>query len=46
LDKAESEVRWLSFMLKQVKDSGQVDYAELERRLERLEGVKSTDEGT
>ena len=46
LDKAESEVRWLSFMLKQVKDSGQVDYAELERRLERLERVKSTNEGT
>jgi hypothetical protein len=46
LDKAESEVRWLSFMLKQVKDNGQVDYAELERRLERLEGAKLTDEGT
>jgi hypothetical protein len=44
LDKAESEVRWLSFMLKQVKDNGQVDYAELERRLERLEGFKSTNE--
>jgi hypothetical protein len=46
LDKTEAEVRWLSFMLKQVKDSGQVDYAELERRLERLEGVGSTNEGT
>ena len=46
LDKAESEVRWLSFMLKQVKDSGQVDNAELERRLERLEGANSTNERT
>jgi hypothetical protein len=46
LDKTESEVRWISFMLKQVKDSGQLDYAELERRLERLEGVRSTNEAT
>ena len=46
LDKTESEVRWVSFMLKQVKDSGQLDYAELERRLERLESVRSTNEAT
>jgi hypothetical protein len=32
-------------MLKQVKDNSQVDYAELERRLDRLEGIKLTDEG-
>ena len=46
LDKAESEVRWLSFMLKQVKDNGQVDYAELERRLKKLQGGKSNNEET
>ena len=38
LDKAESEVRWLSLMLEQVKRNGQVNYSELERRLNGLEG--------
>jgi hypothetical protein len=33
LDKAENEIRWLSVMLNQVKDNGQVNYSELERRL-------------
>jgi hypothetical protein len=33
-------------MLKQVKDNGQVDYAELERRLKKLEGGKSNNEET
>ena len=37
LDKAESEFRWLSFMLKQVKDNGQVNYSELERRARQAE---------
>jgi Na+/melibiose symporter-like transporter len=46
LDKAESEVRWLSLMLDQVKDNGQVNYSELERRLERLEGRSNTNQGT
>ena len=35
LDKAESEIRWLNLMLEQVKDNGQVNYSELERRLDR-----------
>ena len=38
LDKAESEVRWLSLMLEQVKDNGRVKYSELERRLDKLQG--------
>ena len=38
LDKAESEVRWLSLMLDQVKDNGRVKYSELERRLDKLQG--------
>jgi len=38
LDKAENEVRWLNLMLKQVKDNGQGNYLELERRLAGLEG--------
>lgn len=46
LDKAQSEIRWLSFMLEQVRDNGQVGYAEVERRLDKLEGVKLTNEGT
>jgi len=46
LDKAESEVRWLSLMLEQVKDNGQVNYSELERRLEKLEGRSNTNQGT
>ena len=46
LDKAESEIKWLSFMLEQVKDNGQVDYAEVDRRLHKLEGVKLTNEET
>jgi len=46
LDKAESEVRWLSLMLDQVKDNGQVNYSELERRLEKLEGRSNTNQGT
>src|SRR6516164_5739206 len=46
LDKAESEVRWLSLILDQVKDNGQVNYSELERRLEKLEGRSNTNQGT
>jgi hypothetical protein len=46
LDKTESEIRWLNFMLEQVKDNGQVDFAEVERRLDKLEGVKLTNGGT
>ena len=46
LDKAESEVRWLSLMLEQVKDNGRVNYSELEGRLERLEGRSNTNQGT
>jgi uncharacterized membrane protein len=46
LDKAESEVRWLSLMLDQVKDNGQVSYSELERRLEKLEERSNTNQGT
>ena len=42
LDKAESEVRWLSLMLEQVKDNCQVNYSELERRLDKLEGSSNT----
>jgi bacterioferritin (cytochrome b1) len=38
LDKTESEIRWLNLMLEQVKDTGQVNYSELERRLDRLKG--------
>src|SRR3974390_3937732 len=37
LDKAASEIRWLNLMLEQVKDNGQVNYSELERRVDRLE---------
>jgi hypothetical protein len=44
LDKAESEVRWLSLILDQVKDNGQVNYSELERRLEKLEGRSNTNQ--
>ena len=46
LDKAESEVRWLSLMLEQVKDNGRVNYSELERRLDKLEGSSNTNQGT
>jgi hypothetical protein len=46
LDKAESEVRWLKLMLEEVKDNGQVNYSELERRLERLEARSNTNQGT
>ena len=46
LDKAGSEVRWLSLMLDQVKDNGQVNYSELEGRLEKLEGRSNTNQGT
>jgi hypothetical protein len=38
LDKAENEIRWFSLMLNQVKDNGQVNYSELERRLTDVEG--------
>ena len=38
LDKAENEIRWLSLMLDQVKDNGQGNYSELERRLTDVEG--------
>ena len=37
LDKAESEIRWLNLMLEQVKDNSQVNYSELERRIDGLE---------
>ena len=46
LDKAEGELRWLNLILEQVKDNGQVNYSELERRLERLEGRSNTNQGT
>jgi len=46
LDKAESEVRWLNLMLEQVKDNDQVNYSELERRLDRLEGRSNTNQAT
>ena len=46
LDKAESEVRWLNLMLEQVKDNDQVNYSELERRLDRLEGRSNANQGT
>jgi hypothetical protein len=46
LDKAESEVRWLSLILEQVKDNGRVNYSELERRLDKLEGSSNTNQGT
>ena len=46
LDKAESQVRWLSLMLEQVKDNGRVNYSELEGRLEKLEGRSNTNQGT
>jgi bacterioferritin (cytochrome b1) len=38
LDKTESEIRWLNLMLEQVKDNGQVNYSELESRLDKLKG--------
>jgi hypothetical protein len=38
LDKAESEIRWLNLLLEQIKDNGQVNYSELERRIDRLKG--------
>ena len=38
LDKVENEVRWLNFMLNQVKDNGQGKYSELQRRLTDVEG--------
>ena len=38
LEKAENELRWLNLMLKQVKDNGQGNYSELQRRLAGLEG--------
>jgi hypothetical protein len=38
LDKTESEVRWLNLMLEQVRDNGQINYSELERRLDKLKG--------
>ena len=46
LDKAESEVRWLNLILEQVNDHSQVNYSELERRLEKLEGRSNTNQGT
>jgi hypothetical protein len=36
LDKAESEIRWLNLMLEQVKDNNQVNYSELEGRIDTL----------
>ena len=41
LDKAESEIRWLNLMLEQVRDTGQVDYSELAKRIDRLEQSKN-----
>jgi len=41
LEKAENELRWLNLMLKQVKDNGQGNYSELQRRLAGLESDKS-----
>jgi hypothetical protein len=46
LDKTESEVRWPNLMLEQVKDNGQVNYSDLERRLDRLEEKSNTNQGT
>jgi hypothetical protein len=46
LEKAESEIKWLHLMLEQVKDNGQVNCSELERRLDRLEGSSNTSQGT
>jgi hypothetical protein len=43
LDKAENEIKWLSLMLNQVKDNGQVSYSELERRLDEFE--RTSDRG-
>ena len=37
LEKAESEIKWLHLMLEQVKDKDQVNYSELDRRLQGLE---------
>ena len=37
LEKAESEIKWLHLMLEQVKNKDQVNYSELDRRLEGLE---------
>ena len=37
LEKAESEIKWLHLMLEQVKNKDQINYSELERRLEGLE---------
>jgi hypothetical protein len=39
LDRAEGEVRWLSLMLEQVRDNGQVDYAEVERSTSRVKDL-------
>src|SRR5262249_51351634 len=43
---APSRLPFLSRRREQVKDSGQVDCAEVERRLDKLEGVKLTNQGT
>ena len=43
---APSRLPFLSRRRERVKDSGQVDYAEVERRLDKLEGVKLTNQGT
>jgi hypothetical protein len=37
LEKAESEIKWLNLILEQVKNNGQLNYAELEKRLDGLE---------
>ena len=37
LEKTESEINWLHLMLEQVKNKDQVNYSELDRRLEGLE---------
>jgi hypothetical protein len=37
LEKAESEIRWLNLMLEQVKNNGQLNYSELDRRLKGWE---------
>ena len=41
VDKAESEIRWLNLMLEQVRDTGQVDYSELAKRIDRWEQSKN-----
>jgi hypothetical protein len=43
LDKAESEVRWLSLMMEQVKDNGQVTARQVGRKLEYQSRNKNAD---